>query len=126
MVIGQAARRYHASLWRWIQHFRDIVGTVSCGCGGPPESSGVGGLGVRVVDEALGHSVPVRDALRQEVMGLIGTGFRGVEARGFVPVAKGVRVGLEGVDLAEWYFLSWLTLKTSCTCARRADSGRSS
>ena len=30
---------------------------------------------------------------------MIGTGFRGVEARGFVPVAKGVRVGLEGVDL---------------------------
>ena len=30
---------------------------------------------------------------------MICTGFRGVEARGFVPVAKGVRVGLEGVDL---------------------------
>ena len=30
---------------------------------------------------------------------MIGTGFRGAEARGFVPVAKGVRVGLKGVNL---------------------------
>ena len=28
-----------------------------------------------------------------------GTGFRVLQARGFVPVAKGVRVGLDGVDL---------------------------
>ena len=29
---------------------------------------------------------------------MIGTGFRGFEARGFVPVANGIRVGLKGVD----------------------------